>query len=93
MTEYTFDYMANECSQWAITDGHCCPDGTHKRDCGFIQGHNKTLQKDRDESRPFPFREILMASAFIAAATFFGLSTLNNTAPLCAPTPTCEITK
>ena len=41
MTEHSFDYMAkDECSQWAATDHTCCPEGTHKRDCGITKGHN-----------------------------------------------------
>lgn len=46
MTEHTFEYPADfepekHCSQWAMTDRTCCPNGSHQRGCEIIQGYHK----------------------------------------------------
>ena len=75
MTEHSFEYPADfepekHCSQWAMTDRACCPDGTHQRGCEIIQGYNKA----RNSHAPVPMtrREKL---AFTAAVllTFLGV--------------------
>lgn len=91
--EYPTDDFKPEthCMQWAITDGACCPSGTHQRECEIIQGYNKTREQNRDDTRHFPLREALVTGVFIFFAVFFGLSQLNKPAPLCAPTVNCEV--
>lgn len=42
----TYDYMEKECSLWRDTGGHCCPDGTHQKDCVYVM--NKEI-KDTNE--------------------------------------------
>jgi hypothetical protein len=39
----TYDYMENQptCTLWRDTGGHCCPDGTHQKDCLYTQYRNE----------------------------------------------------
>ena len=72
MTQHVYEYPLDDfepeksCMQWAITDGQCCPEGTHKHECEIVVG----FHHDRLSHTPVPMtrnEKLAFSAAFLGA--------------------------
>lgn len=66
----TYDYMSKEpkCSLWTDTEGHCCPDGTHQKECIYA-----AQRQAEYEEKEFQFMFVVVWSALVFLAVYWYL--------------------
>lgn len=63
----TYDYMEKGCSLWRDTGGHCCPDGTHQKDCVYVQ--ERKVKEEREIT--MAIFAIIIVGVFISWVTSY----------------------
>ena len=84
MTEHVYEYPLDDfepskaCMQHAITNGTCCPSGTHRHDCEIVQGYNKERLAKYDADRPFTLTDFFLTVFAVSFTAFAVLWTING---------------
>lgn len=76
MTQHIYEYPLDDfepskaCMQHAITNGTCCPSGTHRHDCEIVQGYKKQMYSHAEVPMTFKEKACFAIALF---ATFTGI--------------------